>query len=316
MKSIQWKTGCRAGLRTAWSLGKVLFPVTFLVAVLQHTPAIDWAVSLFEPVMGWIGLPGDAAIPLVLGNLLNLYAAIGAVLTMDFTVKQVFIIAVMLSFSHNLLVEGALCKKIGVSFLAVSAMRLFMAFSSAALIHLLWSGGGEVARYGLVATEQAEVSGFLPITLNALQTAVTGTLQFSVIVFLLMMMIQMLRDLRVLDFISQKLATSMHFLGIPERGAITMAAGLLFGLAFGAGVIIEQAREQAFSKRDLYVMLLFLSGCHAVLEDTLLFVPLGIPVWALLLFRVVVAIILTVLVARIWRRRGYRSPVEAKGESM
>lgn len=316
MKSIQWKTGCRAGLRTAWSLGKVLFPVTFLVAVLQHTPAIDWAVSLFEPVMGWIGLPGDAAIPLVLGNLLNLYAAIGAVLTMDFTVKQVFIIAVMLSFSHNLLVEGALCKKIGVSFLAVSAMRLFMAFSSAALIHLLWSGGGEVARYGLVATEQAEVSGFLPITLNALQTAVTGTLQFSVVVFLLMMMIQMLRDLRVLDFISQKLATSMHFLGIPERGAITMAAGLLFGLAFGAGVIIEQAREQAFSKRDLYVMLLFLSGCHAVLEDTLLFVPLGIPVWALLLFRVVVAIILTVLVARIWRRRGYRSPVEAKGESM
>lgn len=316
MKSIQWKMGCRAGLRTAWSLGKVLFPVTFLVAVLQHTPAIDWAVSLFAPVMGWIGLPGDAAIPLVLGNVLNLYAAIGAVLTMEFTVKQVFIIAVMLSFSHNLLVEGALCKKIGISFLAVSAMRLFMAFSSAGLIHLLWSGGGEVARYGLVAPEEAAVSGFLPITLNALETAVTGTVQFSVVVFLLMIMIQVLRDLRVLDFVSKKLATSMHFLGIPERGAITMAAGLLFGLAFGAGVIIEQAREQSFSKRDLYVMLLFLSGCHAIMEDTLLFVPLGIPVWALLLIRVIVAIILTVVVARIWRRRGYRSPVEAKGESM
>ena len=50
-------------------------------------------------------------------------------------------------------------------------------------------------------------------------------------------------------------------------------------------MIIEQAREQAFSKRDLYVMLLFLSGCHAVVEDTLLFVPLGIPIWALLLLQ-------------------------------
>jgi len=81
------------------------------------------------------------------------------------------------------------------------------------------------------------------------------------------------------------------------------------------GLIIEQAREQAFSKRDLYVMLLFLSGCHAVVEDTLLFVPLGIPIWALLLLRVVVAIVLTVVVARIWRRRSYQPPL-AKGESL
>lgn len=315
MKSIQWRKGCETGIRTAWALGKVLFPVTFIVAVLQHTPVIDWTVLLFEPVMGWIGLPGDAAIPLALGNLLNLYAAIGAVLTMEFTVKEVFILAVMLSFSHNLLVEGALCKKIGVSLLAVSAMRLFMAFSSAALIHLVWSGGDQPARYGLVAPDQAEVSGFLPIVWKALQTAVTGTLQFSVVVFLLMIMIQALNDWGVLDIVSRKLSSSMNVLGIPERGAVTMAAGLLFGLAFGAGVIIEQAREQAFSKRDLYVMLLFLSGCHAVVEDTLLFVPLGIPIWALLLLRVVVAVILTVVVARIWRRRSYQPPL-AKGESL
>jgi len=147
MKSIQWRKGCETGIRTAWALGKVLFPVTFIVAVLQHTPIIDWAVLLFEPVMGWIGLPGIAAIPLALGNLLNLYAAIGAVLTMEFTVKEVFILAVMLSFSHNLLVEGALCKKIGVSLLAVSAMRLVYGLQfRPALIHLVWSGGDQPAR--------------------------------------------------------------------------------------------------------------------------------------------------------------------------
>lgn len=314
MKQIRWKKGLQSGWRTAWALGKVLFPVTFIVAILQHTPVIDWVIELIAPVMRWIGLPGEAAIPLALGNLLNLYAAIGAILTMDFTVKEVFILAVMLSFSHNLLVEGAVCKKIGVSLMAVSAMRLFMAFSSAVLIHVAWSGGGEPAKYGFVAAEQVDIHGWLPITLHALQTAVIGTLQFSVIVFLLMLFIQLLKDLRVLDVLSQKLAFSMRFLGIPDRGAVTMGAGLLFGLAFGAGVIIEQAREQAFSKRDLYIMLLFLSGCHAVFEDTLLFVPLGIPVWALLLLRLLVAIVLTIIVARIWRKRGYPPPVQAKEE--
>lgn len=306
MQSIRWKQGLQSGYRTVWALGKVLFPVTLVVALLQHTPAIDWVVSLFEPLMRWIGLPGEAAIPLALGNLLNLYAAVGAILTIDFTVKEVFIIAVMLSFSHNLLVEGAVCKKIGVSLLVVSVMRLLMAFGSAAIINVIWSGGQETAHYGLVATESAAVDGWLPMIWDSLYTAVVGTLQFSVVVFLLMMFIQILKDLRVLDFISRKLSFSMRLLGIPDRGAITMGAGLLFGLAFGAGVIIEQAREQAFSKRDLYIMLLFLSGCHAVVEDTLLFVPLGIPVWALLLLRLLVAIVLTVIVARIWQKRGYR----------
>ena len=58
--------------------------------------------------MSIFGLSGDAAIPLVLGNFLNLYAAIGAILTLDLTVKEVFIIAVMLSFSHDY-VDGVQC---------------------------------------------------------------------------------------------------------------------------------------------------------------------------------------------------------------
>lgn len=312
MRAIQWKAGMYTGIQTAWTLGKVLFPVTFTVSVLQHTPVIDWAVAVFTPLMQWVGLPGEAAIPLVLGNFINLYAAIGGILTMTFSVKEVFIMAVMLSFSHNLFVEGAVCKKVGVSIWVMSFVRLAMAFASAAIIHVVWRGGEQAAQYGLVAPEQVEVSGFWPIVGDALQTAVVGTLQFSIIVFILMIFIQVLKDLYVLAFVSRQLTTAMNFLGIPDRGAITMAAGLLFGIAFGAGVIIDQAREQAFSKRDLYIMLIFLSGCHAVVEDTLIFLPLGVPIWALLLIRIVVAIVLTMVVARMWRRRGFK-PVQVEG---
>ena len=90
--------GWRSGLETTWELTKVILPVTLVVSVLKYTPVIEWMVKGLTPLMGWIGLPGEAAVPLALGNLLNLYAAIGAILTMDLTVKQVLILAVMLSF--------------------------------------------------------------------------------------------------------------------------------------------------------------------------------------------------------------------------
>ena len=64
--------------------------------------------------MALLGLSGEAAIPLVLGNFLNLYASIGAILTFELSVKEIFIFAVMLSFSHNLLFESAVLKKVGV----------------------------------------------------------------------------------------------------------------------------------------------------------------------------------------------------------
>ena len=74
--------------------------------------------------MKLIGLSGDAAIPLVLGNFLNLYAAIGAILTLDLTVKEVFILAVMLSFSHNLIIESSVAMKVGIKLWLVLVTRL------------------------------------------------------------------------------------------------------------------------------------------------------------------------------------------------
>ena len=78
--------------------------------------------------------------------------------------------------------------------------------------------------------------------------------------------------------------------------------GLLFGLAYGAGVVIQAVEEDGVSKRDLTLAFLFLMACHAVVEDTLIFIPLGIPVWPLFLIRIGVAIALTLIVGFFWKR--------------
>lgn len=305
------KKGLLVGLKTTWTLGKVIFPVTLIVAVLQYTPVLPWVMKLISPLMEMLGLPGDAAIPLVLGNFLNLYAAIGAILTLDFSVKEVFILAVMLSFSHNLFIESGVAMRAGVKLWVVLVTRPGLALLSAIVINLIWHGGGENAHYGLVQSSAEQAGSMMGILLNAIQKAGLGILQLAMIVIPLMIVIQILKDLHWLNKFSKTMAPITKTLGMKENTSTTMAAGLLFGLAYGAGVMIQAVKEDGVSKKDITLAFIFLMACHAVVEDTLIFIPLGIPVLPLFLIRLGVAIVLTLVVGTIWKRSGLIKRKEA-----
>ncbi len=299
---INWKQGVLSGLQTTWMLGKIVFPVTFLITILGFTPVLGMAVDAIAPAMSWIGLPGEAAVPLVLGNFLNLYAAIGAILSLELTVKEVFIIAAMLSFSHNLLVESGVAIKAGVRLWIVLVVRIGLALLAAVTIHLVWQGGGETASYGFVQLESNQVSGAGEMILSAAGKAVMGVLQLAVIVIPLMVFIQIMKDLNWMNMISARMAPITKRLGMNENTSFTLLTGLVFGLAMGAGVMLQAVREDGVSKKDATLAMIFLVACHAVVEDTLIFIPLGIPVLPLLLIRLVSAVVLTVTVAYFWKR--------------
>jgi hypothetical protein len=294
------RRGLFVGLQTTWTLGKVIFPITLIVSILQHTPVLQWLIQLVTPFMKWIGLPGDAAIPLVLGNLLNLYAGIGAILTLDLTVKEVLILAIMLSFSHNLLIESTVASRTGMSIALMVIVRLSLAILAAFLIHHLWQGGSETAQYGFVSNSPEQLTSWGAIFLDGMKKACLGIVQLAVIVIPLMIGIQILKELKWIHIFSRWMAPVTKLLGMKENTSLTLAAGLVFGLAYGAGVMIQAVKEDGVSKRDLTLAFIFLVSCHAVVEDTLVFVPLGIPVWPLLVIRLVTAILLTMLVSFIW----------------
>jgi hypothetical protein len=297
------KKGTLAGLKTTWTLGKIIFPVTLIITLLSHTPVLDWLISAIAPAMKWIGLPGEAAIPLVLGNFLNLYAGIGGILTLDtLTVQDVFILAVMLSFSHNLFIESGVAASVGIKLWVILLVRVGLALFSAFIINLLWDGGTEKAQYGFISQPEAAPNGWGEITLTVLEKASLGILQLAVIVIPLMIVMQYLKDKGWLNRFSNWMAPAMKLLGMRENTSMTMAAGLTIGLAYGAGVMMQAAKEDGVSKKDLYLAFIFLVSCHAVVEDTLVFVPLGIPVLPLLIIRVVTAVVLTILVAYIWNK--------------
>lgn len=297
------KRGLLVGLKTTWTLGKVIFPITLIVTMIGYTPLLSWLARVLTPFMKIIGLPGEAAIPLVLGNVLNLYAAIGAILTLDLTVKEVFILAVMMSFSHNLFIESAVAIKVGIRMSVVLAVRIGLAVFSAIVIHLLWQGGQELAQYGFVSvTKQAELTSWLQIFYQGIESAAIGIFQLALVVIPIMVAVQIMKELNWLNWFSKLMAPFTRALGMNQNTSTTLAAGLIFGLAYGAGVMMQAVKEDGVQKKDLYLAFIFLVACHAVIEDTLLFVPLGIPILPLFIIRVVVAIILTILVAFVWKR--------------
>ncbi|MFD2629139.1 nucleoside recognition domain-containing protein [Oceanobacillus kapialis] len=294
--------GFQQGLATTWTLGKVIFPITLLITILQFTPVLPWLIDLLTPVMGLLGLSGEAAVPLVLGNTLNLYAGIAAIVSFEFTVKEVFILAVMLSFSHNLFIESAVASKVGVSWWLISGIRIGLALLGGLLINLLWQGGAEQAQYGLIQGSDNVPVGWAEIAYQGIETALMAVVQLGLIVIPLMVVMQFLREKGWLTMLSNKLAPCMKFLGMEKNTSMTMVAGLTIGLAYGAGLMIQAVKEDNVSKKDMSLALIFLVSCHAVVEDTLIFIPLGIPVWPLLIIRLTTAILLTMTIAFIWNR--------------
>lgn len=131
------KKGFRKGLITLWSLSKIVVPVYFFVTFLRMTPILDIISNWVAPAMKLIGLPGEASIVLVLGNFINLYAAIGAITSLTLTMKQITILAVMLSFSHSLFLESAVCKKTGVSLFMVVSIRIGLAIISGLILNII-----------------------------------------------------------------------------------------------------------------------------------------------------------------------------------
>lgn len=308
MKEILTR-GLHKGLDVTWTLSKVIFPVTLIITLLQYTPVLPFFIQLVEPLMGGLGLPGEASVPLVLGFSLNLYAGIAAIVSFDFTVKQVFILAVMLSFAHNLFVESTVAMRVGIRWYIVMFIRLSLAMLSALFIHHFLPFEQKLAQYSMTATEEKTVTSTLDIVLHALTTALESVWSIAMIVVPLMIVMQLFRDLGWLDLLTEKLSPFTRLLGIKSNAAMTLVAGLTIGLAFGAGVMVEAIKDDQVEKKDMYLSFIFLVSCHAVVEDTLIFIPLGIPVFPLFLIRLLTAVILTRIVSIIWTQFEKNKPL-------
>jgi len=130
--------GLKSGLQTSRTLALIIVPVYLIITILGKTPVLGMIGRLFRPLMEFLGLPGEAVMGVVLGNFLNLYAAIGAVTPLELDQKQMTVFALFLLLSHSLPIEAAVSRMAGVKAWPFVILRLFAGFFLAAGLNFFW----------------------------------------------------------------------------------------------------------------------------------------------------------------------------------
>ncbi|SHE85679.1 nucleoside recognition domain-containing protein [Desulforamulus putei] len=134
------------------------------------------------------------------------------------------------------------------------------------------------------------------------RAAAAGSLQsvwqMALIIIPLMVILEIARDLKILNRIAGWMAPGMKIFRLPKEGAFPLLIGLTFGLAYGAGVIIESVKNGQLSWRDLFLINVFLILCHSVVEDTALFIAVGADGAVILISRIALALVVTFLLSR------------------
>ncbi len=137
----------------------------------------------------------------------------------------------------------------------------------------------------------------LPAVIGALQLC----LKLLLIVVPLVTVFELLRYLPVFRRAGGAVDPWMRGMGLSREAAVPLFTGIFLGIAYGAGIIIRVAREKRLPRRELFLMGLFLATCHAVVEDTLIFVVIGGNGWIMLGLRLVIAVALVAALARVWK---------------
>jgi len=143
--------------------------------------------------------------------------------------------------------------------------------------------------------------------MDAVAVALLGAVKLAgklvLIIVPLVTLFELLRHLPAFRRTGEAVDPLMRGIGLTREAALPLFTGVFLGIAYGAGIIIRVAQEKRLPPRELFLMGLFLATCHAVVEDTLIFVVIGGSAWILLGVRLAIAICLTALLARLWKPR-------------
>jgi len=271
----------KAGKISLWLL-KIILPVSLLVRFLQYSGILSYLAEYLNPIFQLIGLPGETAIVFLTSIFLPLYASIAVMTSLTITLREATIVAIMCLIAHNLLVESAVQKKTGSFFWWMCILRIGMALVVAFVLNQIMPLS--TARFEIVT--QPEVFSSVGEVLKAwFSTSITLIITIVSIVSTLMILQKLLEEYKLFDVISRPLSPFMRFFGMPQQASFLWIVGNVVGLAYGGAIMIEQTESGILTRKEANVLNHHLAISHSLLEDTILFVALGINFWWIVLSR-------------------------------
>ncbi len=124
-------------------------------------------------------------------------------------------------------------------------------------------------------------------------------IKIFLIIVPLMIGLEILKGYGLLEKLTRPLVPFLRKFNLSPHAGVPFLVGQFLGLSYGAGVLIQSSREGKISPQEMWLICLFLSLCHSLFEDTLLFVAVGANFFVLVVFRLILAIGVTLLFSRI-----------------
>ncbi|MCP4116702.1 MAG: iron transporter [Desulfobacteraceae bacterium] len=274
----------RAGILRGWSgyvwLLKILVPISFATALLIWSGWLYKLDFLIQPVMGLLSLPAAAALPLIIGLFTGIYGAVAAMAAMPLTMEQMTLIAIFLLISHNLVQESIIQGQSGLNSLAAACFRLLTSFAVTCADSRVMDVADPVILTATAGASAGDLPPFGPMFLSWGRDIAGLCMQIFAIIMPLMVVLETMKEFDLIRYIVGAATPVFSLLGLSRATGMLWLTAALFGLSYGAAVIVEETRTNDFSKDELTRLQLSIGINHAMIEDPALFLPLGIsPLW-------------------------------------
>ena len=266
------KSARPSALKTIWWLTKIMALLSFAIMLLQYVGVIEWISYWLTPIFSHFGLPGEAALAYVSGYFVNCYSAIAVMTTLDLSTRAATILSVMVLCSHNMILETTVQHKTGSSVVTIVAIRTLSAFILGWVLNKIMPGSFEAS--SMTNNVQEELTFMIMLKDWALRTAKNIALM-AVIVYLLTVLQKILTEYGIIEYISRFLKPVMRFFGLSPKCAFLWLVSNTLGLAYGAGIMIEEAEKGETTKEDNDLLNCHIGISHSNLEDLLLFTAAG-----------------------------------------
>jgi spore maturation protein SpmB len=287
------KTGFHSGLHKGWSgfvwMAKILIPISFLTALLAWSGWINKADVILRPVMGFLDLPATAALPLLIGMLANIYGGIAAMVVLPFTQDQMTLMAIFLLMCHSLIQEGVIQGKSGLSPVKATVLRLTAATITVLCVAPFLNSTNTIASFSPKALPIAQP--FMSMLKDWGMTTFSITVKMFVIIMSLLILLEVMKALGWIKHVVRALSPLLKALGLSEKVGFIWVTAAVFGLSYGAAVIVEEAKGGHLTKEELEGLQISIGMNHSLVEDPALFLSLGLSAFWLWVPRLVMAMV-------------------------
>lgn len=272
------KVGLTRGMRGFIWLLKILAPVSLVTTLIETSGWLSYLDGFLRPVLEFLSLPPEAVLPLVSGLLVGLYGGVAAMAVLPFSTGQMTLIAVFLLLAHNLVQEGIVQAKSGTSIMKISLIRLLAAAIAVWVVAQFVDSETSMA----VAPNQsgAPPDSLLLVSQRWLISMALLSLKMLIIVCGIMVAIELMQRFKVQQGLVTIFAPLLKTMGLNREVGLLWVTAILFGVAYGGAVIVEEIRKQGLPKEAVEKLHLSIGINHAMIEDPALFLPFGIhPLW-------------------------------------